>query len=115
MAGTSRWRWLLVGFTLFWLLPGGVIALCRHVFLPLLDPFMGFYPGTTTNPGFSRTNMEAWGLLWLVAYCAAVSFAFWKNSKPVGYFCIAFINLSSLLVIARILYNVIYLDPRLNP
>jgi hypothetical protein len=108
MAISPKWRWLVVGCTFVWWVPCLIMSVATGVKLCLVYPFLGFYPGSTEGPGpgYSVFAMTAWGWFWLTIYVTVGAVALWKNSRKLAKACVIFINVSSLLVIARAAWDI---------
>jgi len=110
MTINSKVKWLVFGPPLFWWIPSLYIALGTHTWKGLLLPFMGFYPGPMSIPGYDHyltlklTLAMIWGTLSLVAFAAVAFCALRKNSQAIALICALLISLSSLLVIGRVFW-----------
>jgi hypothetical protein len=111
MTINSMIRLLVVGPTLFWWMPCFFTALGTHVWLCLVWPFLGFYPGPTgSGPGYSEASMGIWGCLSLLGFAALAFHALRKNSLAIAITCALLISLSSLTLIGRAYWGLTHLD-----
>ena len=103
MTTSSKVRLLVIGSTLFWWIPCFFLTLKTHIWLGLLWPFLGFYPGAASDsdPGYSEPFMGLWGCLSLVVFLTLAFYALRKNSQASAIACTILISLSSLFVIGR--------------
>ena len=106
MTTNSRIKLLVFGPALFWWLPCLFLAIETHIWLFLLWPFLGFYPGTRSDAdhSYSVISMVIFGCLSFVGYSTLAFYALRKKSQALAITCATLISLSSLFVIVGMIW-----------
>jgi hypothetical protein len=101
MTINSRIRLIVIGPTLFWSIPGFLLALTTYDCVALLLPFMGFYPGQF---GGSGPLFAVWGCFSLLGFAAVAFYAFRKSSQAIAFTFAMLLSLSSLTAFVRLFW-----------